>query len=63
MEADVFFNERGYRLETEEADGYWWAHLIATGGDELVWSRYGRGGTEPEARERAMRRWITEQAT
>ena len=63
MNADDFFTQRGYRLETEEVDGFWWAHLIVSETGEVVWPRYGRGETEPGARERAMKRWVVEQAT
>lgn len=62
MTPDDFFAERGYRLETEEADGWWWAHLIGSETGEVAWSRYGRSTTEPGARQRAMRRWVVEQA-
>ena len=63
MDPDAFFATRGYRLAAGEADGFWWVHLIDAETGETVWSRYGRGDTEPAARERAMRRWIVEQAT
>lgn len=60
---DDFFAERGYRLETEESDGFWWAHLVVADTGSVLVSRYGRGETESGARARAMRRWIVEQAT
>lgn len=63
MDPDDFFAERGYRLETEEANGFWWAHLVVVDTGAVHASRYGRGDTEPAARQRAMRRWMVEQAT
>ena len=63
MDPDAFFADRGYRLTTEEADGHWWAHLVDAETGVMVLSRYGRGATESGARERAVRRWIVEQAT
>ena len=63
MDADEFFAARGYRLETEEGDGFWWAHLVDAESAAIVWSRYGRADSEPAARHRAMRRWMVEQAT
>jgi hypothetical protein len=55
LDPDGFFAERGFRLATYEADGEWWVDLIA------LTRRYGRGSSERKAKERAVRRWMSEQ--
>ena len=60
---DAFFSARGYHLVTEWEDDYWWAHLVVDETGQVLAPRYGRAGTEAEARVRAMKRWVTEQAT
>ena len=63
IDPDEFFAARGYHLVTEEEDGYWWAHLVVDETGQVLVRRYGRAGTEADARVRAMQRWVTEQAT
>ena len=52
---DGFFSDRGFQLECTEIDGEWWAELSPSV------PRYGRGATEPEAKDSAVRRWMVEE--
>jgi hypothetical protein len=56
-----WFAERGWLLSfTQEAE-FTWAHLTAADNADFVVPRYGRGGDEAEAAQRARRRWEVEQ--
>lgn len=55
LDPDSFFADRGFHLSSYEADGEWWTDLSSQV------RRYGRGPTEVEAKQRAVRRWMAEE--
>jgi hypothetical protein len=54
LDPDRFFEERGITLRCVQREGAWWAEWTGT-------AHYGRGETEQEAKESAVRRWMNEQ--
>ena len=60
---DEFFGGMGFVLRCNEADGYWWADLHHSTGDnpQPFAPKYGRGRSAQDARVSARSRFLVEQ--